>query len=161
MKSILPGELHIVVAERHDQVTGVFWTRSPQQFLANLASSTHLGRTESHACAHAARVLAGLARRFEDSIEVRAFECFWTAADFEEVLAALGEYDLERGILIERAGVKLDHPVYVTKLGRGIVTGFTQCGRVIVRLDRPTAHAQASAIAPRSMVKPVLRAAQL
>ncbi len=158
MKNIIPGELHVVIAERGDQVTGVFWTRNPHQHLANLSSATHLGRIEIQPSPHASRVVNGLARRFEASTSSRSSESFWTVADFEEVLAALREYDLSLGALIERAGVKLDDHVYIPALGRGVVTGFTRCGRVIVRLDRPKAHSQASAIAPRSCVKPILRA---
>jgi hypothetical protein len=158
MKNIIPGELHVVVAERGDQITGIFWTRNPHQHLANLSSATHLGRIDIRPSPHAARVVASLARRFEASTSSRSSESFWTFADFEEILAALGEYDLAVGALVERAGIKLDDPVYISKLGRGVVTGFTRCGRLIVRLDRPTQHAQASAIAPRSQVKPILRA---
>lgn len=157
MKNVIAGELHVVVAERIDQVTGVLWTRNPKQQLANLSSAAQIGRVDIRPSARAGRVVESLARRFETSLTARNFESFWTAADFEEVIAALGEYDLKTGNIVERAGVKLHDAVYVTKLGRGVVTGFSRCGRVVVRLDKPREHAQASAIAPRSTVKPIIR----
>jgi hypothetical protein len=158
MKNVIAGELHVVVAERQDQVTGVFWTRNPQQQLANISCTTQIGRVDVRPCARAARLVNGLADRFEASITARNVERFWSAADFEEIIAALEEYDLETGALKERAGIKLHDAVYVTNLGRGVVTGFSNTGRIMVRLDRPKAHAQACAIAPRSCVKPILRA---
>jgi hypothetical protein len=158
MKNVVPGEIHLVVAERHDQVTGVFWTRNPNQHLANLASATQLGRVDVRPGRHAAKVVQSLSRRLSDSIQTRGADCFWTSADFEEVLAALGEYDLDKGVLIERAGIRAKDRVYIPNVGRGVVQSFTRCGRLIVRLDRPDNMAAAVAIAARASVKPVLRA---
>jgi hypothetical protein len=159
MKQIIPGQLHVVVAERQDQVTGVFWTRNPDQHLANLASATQqLGRVEVCPGRHAPMVVQSLSRRLSDSIQTRGTDCFWTCADFEEVLAALSEYDLDKGVLVERAGLRANDPVYIPKLGRGVVQSFTRCGRVVVRLTRPDNMAKAVAIATRASVKPILRA---
>lgn len=150
-------EIHLVVAERQDQVTGVFWTRRPKQLLASLGGATYVGRVQIFASRHAGAVLKGLERRFEHSIETRAFECFWTLADFEEVLHALAEYDLDTGRLKERAGIRANDKVYVAKLGRGRVTGFTRCGRLVVEIERPGANfAKLTAFAPRSQVKPIV-----
>jgi hypothetical protein len=157
MRKIIPGELHIVLAERQDQVIGVFWTRNPDQQLANLASATHLGKVDVRPSRHAAKVVKSLAKRLAESIQTQGPDCFWTTSDFEEVVAALEEYDLDRGVLVERAGLRATHPVYIPNLGRGIVTGFTGCGRVIVELDRGNRLAKSVAIASRASVKPVLR----
>jgi hypothetical protein len=159
MKHVIPGELHVVVAERQDQVTGVMYTRKPHEHLVTLASATQLGRIEVRPSAYAPRVVESLARRFVSSTTEGSAASFWTLADFEELLAALDEYDLDRGILVERAGVKINAPVYVPKVGRGTVRGFTPCGRVIVRLTENGKPGQTGVIAPRSQVKPVISAA--
>jgi HAMP domain-containing protein len=157
MKRIIPGEIHLVVAERHDQVTGLFWTRNPEQRLANLASTVDLGRTSIRPTQHAVRILKSLAQRLPD-IGIRDEDAIWTSSDFEEVLAALAEFDLATGKMIERAGLRANDPVYIPALGRGVVTGFTGCGRVIVELDRGNRLAKSVAIASRASVKPILRA---
>jgi hypothetical protein len=159
MKRINPGELHLVVAERQDQVTGLFWTRNPEQRLANLASTVALERTSIRPTRHAARIIRSLGKRLPD-LGIRDEDTIWTSSDFEEVLAALAEFDLATGKMIERAGLRANDPVYIPALGRGVVTGFTGCGRVMVRLNRPNNMAAATAIAPRASVKPILRAVQ-
>lgn len=158
MKHISPGDLHVVIAERQDQVIGVCWTRSPAQHLANLSAATQIGRTEVRPSPYATRICKALSKRFADSLQLQGHECFWTSADFEEVIAALNEYDLVKGLLIERAGVRANDQVYIPEVGRGVVTGFTLCGRVIVKLDRGSLT-KAIAIARRADVKPVVRAA--
>jgi hypothetical protein len=150
--------VHIVIAERQDQVVGVHWTRHPKQHLANLASTTHLGKVDVRPSRHAAKVVKSLAKRLAESIQTQGLDCFWTTSDFEEVVAALEEYDLDKGVLVERAGLRANDPVYIPKLGRGVVQSFTRCGRVVVRLTRPDNMAKAVAIATRASVKPILRA---
>lgn len=157
MKNVIAGELHVVVAEREDQIVGVMWTRHPEQHLSNLARATQLGRVEVRPSPHAPQIVASLEKRFDAAIDVRGASAFWTLADFEEVIDALGEYDLARGILAERAGLKSGDPVYVTNIGRGVVKSFTMCGRVVVEFDRPHKNSRVGAIAPRSAVKPILR----
>lgn len=154
------GQPHIVIAERQDQITGVMYSRKPTEYLALLASATHLGRTEVRPSRHAPKIVKALASRFSHSITDRNESSFWTAADYEELIAALDEFDLDRGVLIARAGVKLNDLVEVAHHGRGRVTGFTICGRVMVRLEKAGRLAEVGAIAPRSMVKPVIRAPQ-
>lgn len=157
MQTVAPGELHLVVAERLDQVVGVMWSQKPKQALSNLASTTHLGRADTTPARAAKKIVAELAARFESSITARTTESFWTSADFEEVQAAIAEYDLATGARIENAGVKVGTEVQVENLGRGRVTGFDRSGRLMVKLERPAFAAGCVAVAPRSSVKPVIR----
>jgi hypothetical protein len=157
MKNVIAGELHIVVAERQDQITGIFWTRNPHQHLANLASATHLGRVEIRACPYAPRVIDGVGRRLSPSIDSQSAGSFWSRADFEEILAAVDEYDLATGRRIANAGVKVGDPVHVAKHGRGRVKSMSHAGLINVALDRPDGDT-IGVVAHRSMVKPILRA---
>lgn len=157
MKRIKEGELHVVIAERGDQLVGVIYTRKPCEQVSLLASLTHVGRVEIRPSPYAKRIVEAIGRKFETSITCRSTESFWTSADFEDLVASLDEWDAPTGAQVENAGVKLHAPVYVQTLGRGVVTGFTRFGRVVVRMDRPDNLAAAVAIAPRSQVKPVLR----
>lgn len=159
MQTVAPGELHLVVAERLDQVVGVMWTLKPKQVLSNLSSTTHLGRAEIEPAKGAKRVVTQLAARFEASITASTAEAFWTTADFEEIKSAIAEYDLATGMRIENAGVKVGSEVQINNLGRGTVTGFDKSGRLMVTLERPRFSKGMIAIAPRSEVKPVIRAA--
>lgn len=147
------GELHLVVAERADNITGVCWTRHPHQHVANLSGVIDLSSVEMRASPHAVAVYEALRKRFASTTEASAESVFWTHSDYDQVIAALDEIDLERGIWTSRDGIKLDD------LGTGTVKGFTPCGRIRVSLDRPDNYAAVGAIAPRSCVKPVVRPA--
>lgn len=158
MKQVVPGALHLVVAERvADGQVGVIHTRKPQEFLSSIAATAQLARVEVRPGVAAGKVVDSMAGRYALSITSRSHNTFWTMADFEEVIAAIDEYNLDRGVLVERAGVKLDDPVFVSRMGRGVVTGFTRCGRVVVRLARANGLAEVGVISPRSMVKPIVR----
>jgi hypothetical protein len=156
----LSEQMHVVIAERHDHVVGALWTRHPRELLSILAGAT-LGRVCT--CARAATPrgwCAASPSASSTSITAKSMDSFWTVADFEEVVAALGEYDLERGVRIESAGMRINDEVHVTGWGRAIVTGFADSGHVTVRLTHPGANAY-GAVAPRSLVKPVIRAGTL
>jgi hypothetical protein len=160
MKSIVAGQLHLAIIERQDGFTGIAWTRHPQQYLSILAGAAPLGRIEVRPSPHAVVVLDGLRKRFANSVTDRSDAIVWTTVEFEQCVAALDEYDLERGALVSRDGIRPNDRVYVTNLGKGVVTGFTRCGRIMVRLDRPNQLAEVAAFAPRSCVKPILTAAR-
>ncbi len=156
MKHIVPGEQHVIVASRQqDGAVGLFYTREPGNWLVALSNSCQLDQVEVRPSVKAPSVVEQMRKRFA-SIHIASSALPWYQLDFRQVIEALDEYDLTRGCLVMRGGVKVNDPVYVNNAGRGIVTGFTRCGRVMVRLDRMGMHC-AAVYAPRSAIKPVLR----
>jgi hypothetical protein len=154
MKTIRPGMPHVVVVEQLDGSVAVQHSRAPLDLLARLGSHVYLGRVEVRPSPRA----QAIAERVRDRLPGGPVHEFtWHPADFEQAIELLDEYNLETGLIVQRAGVMLNGVVQVAKHGRGVVTGFTRCGRVMVRLDRP-GRAAITAIAPRSQVKPVVRA---
>jgi hypothetical protein len=80
----------------------------------------------------------------------------WYLVDFDQAVDALAEYDLETGARVRGAALKVRDRVYVSAAGRGVVEGFTACGRVTVRMETNPLTARV-VHAPRSLVKPIVR----
>jgi hypothetical protein len=156
MKHIVPGALHVIVASRHqDGAVGLFYSRDPSTWLVALSSHAQLDQVEVRHGAASAHVVEQLRTRF-DPLHAPAGALPWYLIDFDQATKALGEYDLETGARVAGAAFKLHDRVYVASAGRGVVEGFTPCGRVTVRME---ANRLTSRVvhAPRSLVKPIVR----
>jgi hypothetical protein len=151
-----PGQPHVLIVEQLDGSTSSQATRQPRELLARLGTVVTIGRTIYRPGARAATV----ANLIRERVGAAAGEAVvWLPFDFEDLAELLDEYDLATGQMVKRAGVRLADPVQVSRLGRGVVTGFTRCGRVIVLMDHPRRGVvECTAIAPRAHVKPVVRA---
>jgi hypothetical protein len=83
---------------------------------------------------HAQRIVANLKRRFSSAaLDVSGP---WFLVEYERVLRAVGEYDLDTGERVASDEIALHNTVWVDGFGCGKVTGFAPCGRVEVTFNR-------------------------
>lgn len=151
MRQIIPGSDHVLIVERDGAVAIAAW-RDPDEFLAALSGLFAVGRTEIRP-GRAARSVANQLRldmRFHPNDA-------WGTVEFDRAVRALDGFDLETGHRRISAGLATKDRVRVIEHGTGTVVGFTECRRVMVKLDEPLGAVQLVHAVP-SMVHRLVRA---
>jgi hypothetical protein len=149
-----PKAAHIVILERDDGHTYFASTFNPQGVVLRLNGAGFL----THRCQvvdspHAEAIVEAVGRQFE----LHRRDAFgpWYVADYDDVLRVLNDYDTETGRRWRDARFEIGARVRVTGAGKGAIKGF-RGQMLIVTLDTPSGAAR-EVIAPKSLVKPVLR----
>lgn len=153
MRTITAGAPHVVVMERSDGYVGFAASRSPNDYLVAVGKHAIIERTEVRPMCHSESVVEQLCGGFEFDPGNR-----WGPIDFEKAIAELDAFDPMSG---ERRSldyfVRGDR-VWVKGAGKGRIRAFTHSGRFVVELD-VMVGGMTRVEAPRSLVKPLIRAA--
>lgn len=160
-----PHAGHIVVCGRGDSKVLVLGTANAGNRLSLIAQSSPLElEVKALETEHYREIEHDLIARFgayrDDGYG------HWLQTEYQSVLAALDEYDLNTGARIRSGALKIGDRAYVPGLGKGQVTGFvTQeaaariggqaAERVVIFLEEVGKFVHA----PRRIVKPVVRPA--
>lgn len=153
MRTITAGAPHVVVMERSDGYVGFAASRTPNDYLVAVSKHAIIERTEVRPIMRSESVVEQLCGGFEFDPGNR-----WGPIEFDKAIAELEAFDPLSG---ERRSldyfVRGDR-VWVKGAGKGAIRGFTPSGRFVVDLEEPAGRLQ-RVEAPRSLVKPLIRAA--
>lgn len=154
LKSLRPKAAHIVILERDDGHTFLTATFNPQGVVLRLnGAGLLMHRMQVIDTQHAEPIVEAVGRHF--SLHRRDAFGPWYAADYDDVLRVLNDYDMQTGRRWRDERYEVGSRVRVQGAGKGRITGF-RGPHIVVDLDGP-AGATSIVIAPKSLVKPVLR----
>lgn len=163
LSKLNPHAGHIIVAGRGDSKVLVLGTANAANRLSFIAQASPLELEVTALETEHYRVIeADLVARFR----AYADDCYghWLQSEHADVLAALGEYDLDTGARIRCGNLKIGDRAFVKGVGKGQITGFTTLAaaarigmesteRIVVFTEDRGQYVSAS----RSMVKPIVR----
>ncbi len=155
LKRILDHVGYVLIVARGDGKVLVLGTDNARNRLISINAASPLEhfvtaiRTD-----HYADIVRALKRRFaalaEDGFGL------WFHVDPRELRAAIDEFDLATGQRVRDGQYAVNGRAWVKDLGGGTIAAITERG-CRVRLDRPRGAVR-EVIAPRSLMKPYLRA---
>lgn len=155
LAKLRPKASHILIVERDDGHTFLKATFNPRTALQTLNGAgmlTH--RWQAIDSPHAEEIALRVAGEFE-VYRVDAHGP-WFIAEYDDVLRTLQDFDIATGKRVRDDRFQLQQPVQVESVGRGVISAFS--GRlIVVKLDQPRGNVS-RVLAPRSLVKPVIRA---
>ncbi len=155
MRTITAGAPHVVVMERSDGYVGFAASRSPNDYLVAVSKHAIIERTEVRPVMHSESVVEQLCGGFEFDPGNR-----WGPIDFDRAIAELNAFDPLTGDRHSLDYFVRGDRVWVKGAGKGRIRAFTHSGRFVVELDEMIGGATRLE-APRSLVKPLLRADQV
>lgn len=149
-----PTAAHIVIVERDDSHTYLASTFNPEGCVRRLNGAgliTH--RCQVVDSPYSEEIVEAVGREFK----LHRQDAFgpWYVADFDDVLRVLNDYDMQTGRRWRDARFEVGARVQVQGAGKGCIKSF-HGQKLVVSLDAPVGAAR-EVIAPRSLVKPVLR----
>lgn len=154
LNSLRPRAAHIVIIERDDGHTFFASTFNPRGVVARMSGAGFLThRWQAVDSPHAEEIVKAVGREF-NLHRVDAFGP-WYAADYDDILRVLNDYDPESGRRWRDARFEIGTRVQVQGAGRGHIHSF-RGPMVVVKLDTPRGTC-AEVIAAKALVKPVLR----
>lgn len=154
LKSLRPQAAHILIVERDDGHAHLVSTFNPRGVIARLNGAgmlTH--RWQAVDSEHAESIVAAVGMAFRYARR----DAFgpWFAADYDDILRVLNDYDPATGKRWRDERFEIGSRVQVAGAGRGHVKSF-RGPMIVVKLEAPQG-AVGEVIAPKSLVKPVLR----
>lgn len=162
----VPG-LCLVAVQTATKAVTFFSTRHPHDQIVHLGTALTVENRLTVATAHADRLAAELRAQFYEKVLTAYGNRPWFLVDWEDVVAAIGEFDLATGrrqvlgdvALGDQVQVELSTASDPALKARGEITAISGV-RFLVRLNNPIGELS-GCWAPRSAIKPIRRACAL
>jgi hypothetical protein len=142
----------VIIIQNDAGLCAVLDTREPHRNLMHIASTYTIERREALAT-HCHQEIAWQLREWLTS---KHAGMPWAMVDFEDLKAQLAMFDPMTGKRRSLGGINVGDRVATADLGRGKVVAIRPDGRFQINLDNPKGTLY-SVLAPRSLIKPVLR----
>lgn len=157
ISNIRPKAVHLLVFEAGEGKTCVKSTYNPRGWLLMMnAAGCMTHRWKAIDTPYAEEIASAIAGR----LKVAQLDAFgpWFAAEYDFVMRIVDEYDFTTGRPLVDIAYGVGARVLVRDAGCGCVRSFRN-GHLVVKLDKPLAEGVNTVIAPKAIVKPVVRLA--